>query len=565
MLQDIFINNLAIVSNLELNFRNNMTVITGETGAGKSILLDAIRLLLGERAESQLISPGKEKAQISATFDVSSLPAAILWLSDLELCNDQTNHECSIRRVLYANGRSKAYINGNPATTSQLKILGYHLVQMHGQHQHQLLMKPSEQLRLLDAFGKLEAYSSKVKTAFSDWEKLVTKKTTLLDNSTLDSSKLALLQYQIDELDNLQFNKDELQKLYQEHDLLAHAQTHILECETALAAIEDPAQGGAISQVSQAHNILNKLKNTLPELSNANECLNQAIIQLHEACQDINHIVNNLEINPARLDEISQRLEKIHDCARKHKVEPEQLYQHHQRLKSMLQENSSLEAQLQTIDKDISLAKKRYLQQAKSLSKHRDKAALKLGEEVTNCIKNLGMSEAEFKIKLIAYDDDKCRLSGLEQISFEISTNPGHPEQPINKIASGGELSRISLAIELATAKYLNTPCLIFDEVDVGISGKTGSIVGKALHQLGTALQILCVTHLPQVAAMGDHHLHVQKTQSQDQTRTEIKYLTKQQRIEEIARLVGGVEITAQARANAKHLLEQKSAQVCLV
>lgn len=557
MLQHLYIKDLAIVAFVDLHFSSGMTVITGETGAGKSILLDALGLALGQRSDSQLVRPHAERAEIAATFDVTSLPGAVLWLADLEL--GEPSQQCIIRRILYANGRSKAFINGRPVTTQQLRLLGEHLVQIHGQHQHQLLLKSAEQLRLLDAFGQHDALLSQVKTAHNALESVQLRRQHLLETTQNDQAYNDLLQYQIAELDALQLAENEVHQLDQEHDQLAHAQSDIQAAEEALARLDGQDNENVLMWLTHALQALKPLLLRAPSLKNVQECLETARIQVQEAAHEMNHYVNHLEINPARLDEISRRLERIHEMARKHKVEPSQLFHHHQRLieKSNMLANTTLA--LEQIDDDIRLAKEQYHQVANQLSTKRKQASTKLAKEVSRCISQLGMGGAVFTVDCLSYDESLLHVHGKETAQFGISANPGHPPQPLSKVASGGELSRISLALELVTSKYLCTPSLVFDEVDVGISGKTGAIVGNALHELGKSAQVFCVTHLPQVAAQGDHHIQVIKTRTENSTQTEIIALDDAGRVEEIARMLGGIDVTPQARAHAQELLHDHS------
>lgn len=553
MLQHLFIKDLAIVAHVDINFSEGITVITGETGAGKSILLDALHLALGERADSHWIRPGAEKAEIAVTFDISELPGAILWLAELELTAD--HQQCMIRRILYANGRSKAYINGRPATSQQLRVLGEHLIQIHGQHQHQLLLKTAEQLRLLDAFGQHDAQVSQVKTIYKEWEKLQ-QQLELARNNTLEQARTELLQYQIAEIEALQLQDNELEQLHQEQEQLAHAHTFRLACENALSLLAEQ-DANAIQSIYQAQQALRNLSK-YKAITNAQECLQSALIQLQEATTEINHFVQELEIDPQRLQEVEQRLEKIHDMARKHKVDPVALLAHYQHLTQQMEQYTQAAENIAQLTEKIRLAEQRYQQCARQLTAARQQTALKLAQMVTQTIQQLGMPGALFAIDLVPHSDVQLHAHGNETCLFAISANPGHAPQPLHKVASGGELSRVSLALELITAQFLATPCLIFDEVDVGISGKIGAIVGKALYDLSKKAQVLCITHLPQVAAFGDQHLHVVKTRSGESTVSELQVLSEAQRIEEIARMLGGLDVSTQARANAKQLLKHK-------
>jgi DNA repair protein RecN (Recombination protein N) len=563
VLQHLFIKDLAIVSHVDITFSAGMTVITGETGAGKSIILDALSLAMGERSDSHLVRPGAEKAEIAATFDISTLSGAILWLADLELTCDDIPQQCIIRRILYANGRSKAFINGRPATSSQLKLLGEYLIQIHGQHQHQLLLKSHEQLRLLDAFGQHEDMVSQVKTAYKEWERVYRHLQDLRDNGSPEQSRLDLLQYQIAEIEALNLQEDEITQLHQEYDQLANAASYIQMTEHALAVLDNQEEANALHLIQHATNELRTLTEKFPSLGNAKECLNNAHIQLTEAVNDINDFIASLEVDPARLSQVEHRLERLHDMARKHRIEPEQLIAHFEKLKSQALHFANIEQTIKQLEQDVIVAAKQYKRVANILTKARVQAGIKLAQAVTQAIQPLGMPGGIFTAQLMPYTDEALHITGNETVVFGVSANPGHAPQPLNKVASGGELSRISLALEVLTAQFLATPCLVFDEVDVGISGKIGAIVGKALYDLSKTTQVLCVTHLPQVAASGDHHIQVTKTRLENKTISEIHVLTEQQRIEEIARMLGGMDVTAQARANAKQLLKKKDEVAC--
>lgn len=557
MLHHLLIKDLAVVSHVDLSFDAGMTVITGETGAGKSILLDALTLVLGERFDSLLIRPGAERAEISATFDISLLPSAILWLNDLDLTLDDQSEQCIIRRVLYHNGRSRAFINGRPATTQQLRLLGEYLVQIHGQHQHQRLLKPSEQLRLLDAFGQHDATVSQVKTAYRACDQLLQAIQSLQEN-VQDRSRLTLLEYQIAELETLQLGEQELDTLHQTHLKLAHATECLETTQRALTIIEHPENTDVLSLLAKAHTPLKALALKFPALANIVTCIETASITLKEAALEMQHFLDAIENDPAQLAAIEHRLGQIHDLARKHKVAPEQLYAHLAHLRSQAEQYNQQSQQRTQLEQDLQLAKKQYQQCAEHLSTQRQQAAVKLSQAVTTGIAPLGMPGGIFTVNLLPLPLESLHATGNESVQFNLSANPGHPPAPLNKVASGGELSRVSLAIEVISAKFLATPCLIFDEVDVGISGKIGAMVGKTLHELSQNAQVLCITHLPQVAAIGDHHIQVTKTRSQESTTSKIERLDEPRRVEEIARMLGGLDTTTQARAHAKALLKVK-------
>lgn len=555
MLIELQIDDFAVVKSLNLEFQPNMSVITGETGAGKSILLDALGLALGERADSQWVRPDCDKADIYATFDISQIPSAVLWLTDSELINPDGEQTCLIRRVLYKNGRSKAFINGKPATTTQLKLLGENLVQIHGQHQHQLLLKPFEQLRLLDAFGKHSALLDQVKKSYESYENIQKEIEVLTQNISCDPSRLNLLQYQVDELNKLNLQPDEWEQITLEQKKLSFAQQDIEHLDQALSALNHDEQNG-LEHLQQAQHALGPLQDRYENLRPVLELLKTAQIHVEEAIGDLSHMVQAIDINPARLQELESRSSAIYSVARKHRVEVHELIDFHVKLKHELECFEGADQKLDDLKQSLAHAKSHYLKVANKLSKARSVAAKQMSKEIESWLEPLGIKGGSFDIELMSHEEPTSH--GLESIQFKVSTNPGHPLSPLQKVVSGGELSRISLAIQLIAAKYQNTPTLIFDEVDVGVGGKIGAIIGQALGQLAANVQVLCITHLPQVAAFGTSHFQVSKQHQQQSTSTTITPLTQKQRIEEIARMLGGLDITKQARANAKALLEGK-------
>lgn len=550
MLLQLSIRDLAVVEHAELDFQTGMTVITGETGAGKSILLDALQLVLGGRGDSNMIRPECEKCDISALFDVSHLPGAVLWLSECDLSEEEPNL-CIVRRVIHRNGRSKAFINGHMATKQQLRALGQFLVQIHGQHQHQTLTQSPEQCRLLDAFGQHGAYCDKTLKAYEEWDKLCQTKQRLLGNQH-DQARLELLRYQFEELERFSLEKHTIPELIAEHDTLANAQGTIHSTSAALDLLrnDDNCPENIIGE------ILHLLKNSqATEIKNVEQCLEQAKVNLQEAKEELRCYIDSLDTDPERVHDLSNLLGRLQDIARKHRVEVENLYPFQQQLHSDITEMERLSTTLESIDEDITLARQHYLKQARQLTKARTKTAKVLGDAVTKTLQNLGLSGAIFAVTIKPYDDERCHPHGQESIHFEFSANPGHPLQNLAKVASGGELSRVSLALQLVAQQYLATPTLIFDEVDVGIGGKVGALVGKALHELAKTAQVLCITHLPQVAAKGGAHLLVQKRSSKAYTQSNIRTLSEAERIEELARMLGGENVTLEARKNAEALL----------
>lgn len=549
MLHFLSIRNLAVVEQTDIEFQSGMTVITGETGAGKSILLDALNLALGERMDTQVIRAGCDYAEISASFEVSHLPGAILWLNDLELNSEHQTEDCLIRRVLYKNGRSRAYINGKPVTTQQLKLLGEFLVQIHGQHHHQLLLKSAEQLRIVDAFGQHLELASQTQQAHQQLHQCLQEKEALL-NQQDQEHRLSLLEYQLSELEDLNLEPNEWEQLHQTQKKLTHATENIRYAEKALSILE---ASDSYNQKDIAH-LLYELGEALQKLSPQPQVILDMLTVVHTHIQEItaslNHYYQRLEIDPEKLNDTENRLSKIFELSRKHKVQPDNLLEHFLTLQSELDYLKSREEKLANIDKDIEQAHAYFLHYATQLSAKRQQAAKLLSQEITTRIQTLGLAAAEFAVSLVAHD--KPSAHGLESVVFMVSANPGLPLQPMHKIASGGELSRISLAIQLASAAYLNTPTLIFDEVDVGVGGKIGALVGKCLQTLGAQAQVICITHLPQVAACGHHHITVSKNQS----KTTLQCLTRPERIEEIARMLEGFDKTPETMAHAEQLFK---------
>jgi len=558
MLSHCYITNLATVKNIDLDFQAGMTAITGETGAGKSVLLEAIRLCFGDRADSSIIRPNCEKAEIACTFDIRLLPSAIHWLTENEFIDGEpTSTSCIIRRILYTTGRSKAFINGSPVTGQQLKSLGEILLQIHGQHQYQLLLKPSEQLRLLDAFGGHAELLSSVHHAYTQWKNYFVQKQNLLNALSQDTSRIALLRYQVAELNELQLKEDEIETLDKQHHQLCHAQSDIQDAQQTLSLLSEDV----LSIINQSSELFKKLLIRHPVLQASHDTLNSAHIQIRETINDLNQFCHSIDSDPEQLHYVEQRLNAIYDMARKHKIRPEMLLSHFQKLESELALLNNADEALAQIEQHLAQSEAQYLQIAKQLSNARQVAGQQLSKAIEEWLTPLGMPGGQFNIMLIPQGNQSNQNPdispyGLESVQFCVSANPGHPPQALNKVASGGELSRISLAVQMILAQYLNTPTLIFDEIDTGVSGKIGAIIGKALQTLSKSVQVLCITHLPQVAAFGEQHINVIKHRNETDTYTTIEILTAHHRVEELARMLGGIDITQQARDHAKELLD---------
>jgi DNA repair protein RecN (Recombination protein N) len=553
MLLDLKVSQLALVEHLELSFRDNMTVITGETGAGKSILLTALNLLVGAKVDPILIRSGAESAEVSATFDISGLSGALLWLSEVDLTNDDAAQDCVIRRIIFMNGRSKAYINGKPVTQTQLKALGEYLVQMHGQHKHQMLLKPYEQLRLLDAHGQHNDLLIHCQNLASTHDKLIKQKKMLLNEQVGLSDQLSLLRYQFEELEQLDLKPDEFSGLSERHTALAHAEQNALQIEASLETLD--AQSDNVHQVIKQ---LSGLAGLDQVVKNVITLLEPAAIHLQEATQELAGIKDKLELDPEVLHQVEERLDQLHKMARKHRVEPDALFTHAENLKEKIASLSQSQENLAVIDRDLADLSTHYKAVADKLSAARQKTAKILSRDISSAIAGLGMQGAMFIVEFeTSAHPDQPQAYGYDAVTFCVSANPGHPPQPLHKVASGGELSRMSLAIQLITAEAEHTPTLIFDEADVGVGGQTAIQVGQALKTLAQKAQVFCVTHLPQVAAFGQQHLLVKKEKGSEKTQSFITELNSAARLAELARMLSGDSNSKQAIANAKAMLAE--------
>lgn len=553
MLIHLHIKNFAIIDHLELDLSRGMTVITGETGAGKSIIIDALSIALGDRADSSFIRHGAQRCEIDASFEIQSLPAALAWLTENDLVSDD---ECVIRRVMTVEGRSRHYINGHSVTLQQLREFGTLLVHIHGQHQHQALLRQEEQRELIDNFANHGSLLQTTRERYDEWRQLQ-QQITQLEQSENSNAHLELLQYQVEELEKLALAPGETEALTQELRQLSHAELVLSATEKALALIEGGS--GEYCALICLHETLQSLaaqKQLHPELNNAWELINQAIIHTQEAGYELNHFFGKITLDPERLQTIDHRLGQINDLARKHRVKPEalpeQAAQLSQQLAALLnsgQTLTQLKIQAEAVQAD-------YLESARHLSQSRCQAAALLATQVTASMQQLSLVGGQLCIDCHPHPEPKPQAHGIDEIQFKVSANAGQPPGPLSKVASGGELSRISLAIHVIAAQADCTPTLIFDEVDVGIGGGTAEIVGQLLNQLGKSAQVLCITHLPQVAAQGNHHLKIDKQMRDGNVCSDLYFLTKEQRIQEIARMVGGLTITQQTLAHAQEMLE---------
>ena len=561
MLVHLSISQFTLVEHLELELKAGMTTITGETGAGKSILLGALGLALGNRIGDNVVRKGAEKADISATFIISD--KVIQWLDSHDYPVDDDT--CILRRVITQEGRSRGYINGRNASATELKALANQLIDIHGQHAHQSLMQKDAPRKLLDNYAGTRSLSLKTKQAFQAWQEKLKQKNNLQEDSAEQQAQRQLLTYQVQELDKLQLSEKEVAELEIELKRLSNADAIMFAGQQALTLCADgnnddssssrsKSQDSALQQVQQAIHQLDKIDDDNKTLKESREFLNQAQIQLQEANDSLNDYINKVEINPQRLQQIDQRLGAIYDLARKHQVRADALYDTWQELSDKLNALNFSDEDMEELIKQVSDLEQAYLKIALQLSKKRHKAAGKLDKEVNTHFEALALGNARLETQ-IESDEQYANSSGIDHIDLLVQTNPGMPMGQLSKVASGGELSRISLAIQVITAQTSNIPSLIFDEVDVGIGGGTAERVGRLLNELGKHSQVLCVTHQPQVAAQAQNHLQVSKIAGDEQTFTNIRPLDNKQRTEEIARMLGGVEITQHTLDHAQEML----------
>lgn len=556
MLQNLVIRNIAIADNIEIEWQRGMTSISGETGAGKSILLNGLSLALGERADSGIVRHGEKRAEVTASFQVARIPAAQTWLAERDL--DQGD-DCILRRTVSAEGRSRAYINGQPVPLSELKALGECLIDIHSQHAHQSLLRTDTHLRLLDEYAGQEALRQSVREAWISWQGRARKYRQLKDNSDENAARRQLLEYQVDELQQLALQAGEVEDLEQEFKRYNQTENLVNESYAARQLLENEDSNDALSALKNALQRLTSLEDPHPRLTNAVGLLESALIQAQEASGDLDSYLESFEVDAARVQEVEERLDRIHSLARKHQIRSEALPEHSQVLAEELHSLTTDAEDLEGMAEEVARLETQYRDQATELSAQRRQAAERFSAEVMDKLDQLSMPGARFAV--LCESLEKATPDGLDRVEFQVSMNQGQPLRPLAKVASGGELSRISLAIQVICAEHSTIPTLVFDEVDVGISGATAEIVGLMLRAVGERGQVICVTHLPQVAALGHHHCVVTKQQESDRTRTDIRPIQDSLRIDEIARMLGGIDITAQTRAHAEEMLMRHQRQ----
>ncbi|SMF96235.1 DNA repair protein RecN (Recombination protein N) [Methylomagnum ishizawai] len=553
MLVHLSIRDLAVVEALELEFDGGLTVLTGETGAGKSILLTALGLALGDRADSGFIRPGANRAEINLGFDVADSPAARQWLEDHDLGH---HGDCLVRRIVNADGRSKAYINNRPVTLQALQELGAGLVEIHGQHAHVQLLKPQEQRRLLDAAADNGELLTKIEGLYKRW-RVLRDELAQSENAARDRvAREELLRYQIDELEQHDIADLDYKALIEEHTLQANMGKILSTGQAQLEALYEDETRSVNSQLAQAVHALADLGQLAPELLEPLVMLKEAQVQVKEAALQLRRQLDRLEADPARFDWLENRLGDLHRLARKHRVRPEALPEHLDALAEELAQITQGSEMAEAAKLEFEQIAIEYAGLAAILSERRHAAALELQDKISAAIRELGMPQGRLLMEVRPMAGKEPAPHGWDQVEFLVSANPGLPPRPLARVASGGELSRISLAIQVAATDSKTVPSLIFDEVDTGIGGGIAEIVGQKLRMLGQqGRQVFCVTHLPQVAVQGHHHLLVEKSSGGGVTQSTVRQLDGQERTREIARMLGGVRLTRQTLAHAEEML----------
>ena len=555
MLTQLTINNFAIVRQLEIELAKGMSVITGETGAGKSIAIDALGLCLGQRVESSMVRDGQERAEICASFYIEPHNPAYQWLQEQELQDPDNPSDCILRRLINADGRSKAFINSTPVSAAQLKEIGQYLIHINGQHASQLLLKNDYQLQLVDSFAQHSDLLNQMREDYRAWKNLQTQVKTFRQKVTENEAKKQLLQYQVEELDEFNLRPNEYLELEEDQRRLSNSEQLTQLSQSALQILSENETVNIDTMLYRATQYINELVELDPHYAGAQALLNDALIQVQEATNEIQNLSSGIEQDPMLLQEIEQRMGQALQLAKKHNVKPQDLVECHHKLKAELATLVDFSESEESLSTQEKVAFTQMLATATALSASRKKAADKLAQQVTKYIKQLAMENAEFYIEVDA-DNDNISANGVDAVLFTLRSNLGQPAQPLAKVASGGELSRISLAIQVLTSDQSAIPTLIFDEVDVGISGSTASVVGKLLRQLGDKRQVLCVTHLPQVACCGHNQFNVEKFIIDEKTETKMTALSQEERVPALARLLGGSQITELALANAREMLE---------
>jgi len=557
MLSHLQIRDFAIIDSVEIEFRRGLTVLTGETGAGKSIMVDALQLLAGGRAGAEIVRHGAERAEVSATFDLAGAPPVLrTWLEEQSI---ESEGELQVRRVVARDGRSRAYLNGQAVPVQMLRTVADELIDIHGQHEFQSLVRAAHQRELLDSYGKHEPLAAEVAAAHRAWNDLLNRTLELESRARERESRLDLLRFQVRELAALDLQGGEVGHLVEERTRLSNRGKLAEAAQSALACLYESETGSAHDSTSRALAALRSVWSVDAKLAAVVPLVEEASIQIGEAARELQSYLESLEIDTARQDAVERRLAAIEELARKNRVPPEDLPQRAVDLETELATLERADVDLAELRRELAAALERYRELAAQLSARRATAGRALSKEITARMQTLGMGGGRFQIDVSPLDSAEPAAHGVDQIEFRVTANPGQPPRPVAKVASGGELSRLSLAVQVSCAAE-ETRCMVFDEVDSGIGGAVAEIVGRELRRLGAAGQVLCVTHLPQVASQAHHHLRVAKLTDGRSTRTALGELDRSQRIEELARMLGGVEITGRARDHAREMLDAVAA-----
>lgn len=561
-LTELTIRNFAIIKQLEIEVDNGLTVVTGETGAGKSIVLDALNLILGSRAEAEMVRHGEDQCEITALFSISGLRNVQSWLEerDLHEAADDINY-CLVRRVVRVNKPTKCYINDQPTTLTSLRELGYMLVDLHGQHEHQSLTRIAEQRRIIDQFADHGDALKAMATLASKIHRIERELASVSQSQNDNADRLELLSFQLNELEEASILEGEFEELEQEQNRLSNSQGLITGIEAAIDSLFHNEASNVTAELGRSVNQLGKLVEFDSNLKGANDLLNSALAQVEEAKSAMESARAKIDQDPERLVEVEQRRDTLINLARKHKCPENALIGRHQALRSEYQRIESAHTQPEKLQKELIEITDQYTALAAAVSSNRQGVAEQLSDAISEQMQDLGMSGGRLSIKVEPHISDEVLVSehGIDHIEFMVSTNHGMPLKSLNKTASGGEMSRISLAIQVITSEKSDTPTLVFDEVDVGVGGKVAQIVGTRLRKLGNNAQVICITHLPQVASQGQQHIFIDKVSTETETYSTLVKLDDEMRTLEIARMLGGEVITDRTRAHAQEMLAQNS------
>ena len=559
-LTELSIRNFAIIKQLEIEMDDGLTVVTGETGAGKSIVLDALNLLLGSRAETDMIRHQQDQAEISALFDIKGMPKVEKWMELKDLASTDPT-QCLIRRIVRRNKPTKCYVNDQPTTLATLKELGLMLVDLHGQHEHQSLLRKSTQREIIDQFADHDEQLILLAKLASQIKRIEGELSALSKDQSDNADRMDLLSFQLAELDEASVLDGEFEELESEYARLNNAQELISGIKLAIDSLFHNESSNVSSELGKQINQLGELLAFDTNLQPVNELLNSSLAQIEESQTALESALAKIEQDPERLQEAEQRRDTLINLARKHRCAENDLPARHQALQTEYKRLESKHNKPEELQQQLNELLTHYQKTAKLVSQKRCKVAEQLSDLITAQMQDLGMQGGQLRLKVEPQQDEQLIVSehGSDSIEYLVSTNQGVPVKPLHKTASGGELSRISLAIQVITSEKSHTPTLVFDEVDVGVGGRIAQIVGGRLQKLGQTAQVICITHLPQVAAQGDQHIFINKTSNETETHSTLVKLTKEMRANELARMLGGDKITDRTRAHAEEMLSASS------